>query len=1105
MHTRDLSVKAVFDRALEMDSAVERQAYLDAACAEAPELRQKVEALLEAYQEAGSFLEAPAAVLAATVDEPTHEGAGTLIGPYKLLEPIGEGGFGVVYVAEQQQPLRRRVALKVLKAGMDTRQVVARFEAERQALALMEHPNIAHVFDGGETSSGRPYFVMELVKGLPITEFCDQDRLSVRKRLGLFITICQAVQHAHQKGIIHRDLKPSNVMVTLHDGTPVVKIIDFGIAKALGQRLSDKTLVTGFTQMIGTPLYMSPEQAELSGLDVDTRSDIYSLGVMLYELLTGTTPFDKERLRAAGYDELRRIIREEEPPKPSTRISTLGQAATTVSTKRQSDPQRLSRLFRGELDWIVMKALEKDRNRRYESASAFAADVQRYLTDEPVEACPPSAVYRFRKFGRRNRRLLATGSAFVTLLGLGVVISLWQAVRANQEREQAVAARQAAVQAQHQTRQALDEMSSMVIEDLLSRQKVLTEAHKRYLRKALEAYEEFTADTGRDEPSRYGVASAHLHIARIRQRLEPSPDAATAFRQAIALLRELVADFPALAQYRRDLAISRSWLGSTLQAIGQLQEAERAYAEAITDYERLAADFPQVAQYRAGLASCRNILGNLLAETARPQEGEAAIRAAIAVTKQLIEDFPDITQYRRDLTGECLNLGKLLQIAGRWREAETVYRDALVQFEKLATESSDQPDDREGLARCQNNLGVLLSQTGRPRDAEAAIRSSLAIEKQLAADYPAVPGYRSDLASRYYELGILFLTTARPVEAEGALRDAVQIQKQLIALFPTVHEYRRKLANSLIGLGGHLSYAGRPAEAEAVLHEAIALTKQLAADFPNVPEYRSQLALSHNNLGEVLRALERLPEAEAECRAALALSQGLAADFPTVAQYRELLAMQYTNLGALLKPAGKVQEAEAGYRAALALYEPLIGDYPAVADYQFKLAATLGNLGRLLLQRKELKAARELLERALPHHQAALRAYPHHPGYRDSYVLNRCSLTATLVDLGDHSAAAQTVEQVVEAVVQPARDFNEAACLLAGCVPLAEKDAKLPPDKRRELARKYADRAVELVRQAVRHGYKDVESIKKDSALDPLRARADFQKLLAELEAQRNP
>jgi serine/threonine-protein kinase len=417
-------------------------AFLEGACVDHAELRARVEQLLQAHQALGSIHGgAAAAGPAAITDEPPREGPGTMLGPYKLLEQIGEGGFGVVFLAEQHQPVRRKVALKVLKPGMDSRQVVARFEAERQALALMDHPHIAHILDGGVTASGRPYFVMELVKGIPLTDYCDHNRLTVRQRLELFVHVCQAVQHAHLKGIIHRDLKPSNVLVTLHDDTPVPKVIDFGIAKALGQQLTDKTLFTGVAQLLGTPLYMSPEQARVSELDIDTRSDIYSLGVLLYQLLTGTTPIDEARLRAEGYHEIWRIIAEEEPPKPSTRLSTLGQAATTVSTNRQSDPKRLSQLVRGELDWIVMKALEKDRDRRYQSANSLALDLQRYLHDDPVQACPPSAGYLFRKYARRHMKALAVAGLilfFLVLLGGGVGWVVRDAAARRAETEQAV-------------------------------------------------------------------------------------------------------------------------------------------------------------------------------------------------------------------------------------------------------------------------------------------------------------------------------------------------------------------------------------------------------------------------------------------------------------------------------------------------------------------------------------------------------------------------------------------------------------------------------------------------------------------------------------------
>ena len=423
-----LPEESIFAQALEITSAAERAAFLDRACGHDQALRAEVEALLRAQERSGDLLDLPENV-PVTTDLPAREGRGTVIGPYKLLEPIGEGGMGTVWMAEQTDPIQRRVAVKVVKEGMDSRQVLARFEAERQALALMEHPNIAKVLDAGKTPSGRPYFVMELVKGKPITNYCDEKRLGVRERLALFGDVCRAVQHAHQKGIIHRDLKPSNVLVAPYDGKPVVKVIDFGVAKATGQRLTDKTLFTGFGAVVGTPEYMSPEQAEVNNQDIDTRSDIYSLGVLLYELLTGSTPLTRKRLKEAALLEVLRVIREEEPPRPSTRLSESKDSLPSISAQRQSEPAKLTKLVRGELDWIVMKALEKDRNRRYETANGFALDVERYLADEPVQACPPSAWYRLRKLARRNRAVLATASVVAASLVAVAVLSVLYADR----------------------------------------------------------------------------------------------------------------------------------------------------------------------------------------------------------------------------------------------------------------------------------------------------------------------------------------------------------------------------------------------------------------------------------------------------------------------------------------------------------------------------------------------------------------------------------------------------------------------------------------------------------------------------------------------------
>jgi serine/threonine protein kinase/Tfp pilus assembly protein PilF len=460
MDKQPLRVKTVFNQALELATAAERAAYLEQACAGAPALREKVEALLRAYEEAGSFLERPAEAPGHTepftptpADTATvsDEQPGAVMGPYKLVQQLGEGGMGTVWMAQQTAPVKRLVALKVIKSGMDSRQVITRFEAERQALALMDHPNIARVFDAGTTDNGRPYFVMELVKGVPLTQYCDDHRLTPRQRLELFIPVCEAIQHAHQKGIIHRDIKPSNVLVALYDGKPVPKVIDFGIAKATGQSLTEHTLVTGFGTVIGTLEYMSPEQAELNQLDIDTRSDIYSLGVLLYELLTGTTPLEKKRLAESAILELLRLIREEEPPRPSMRLSESKDSLPSISAQRQTEPAKLTKLVRGDLDWIAMKALDKDRNRRYESASSFALDILRYLADEPVQACPPSAWYRFGKFARRNKVRLAV-VAGVLLAVTGIAAGIGWAMRDRAAREAEIERTESARRAQAENR-----------------------------------------------------------------------------------------------------------------------------------------------------------------------------------------------------------------------------------------------------------------------------------------------------------------------------------------------------------------------------------------------------------------------------------------------------------------------------------------------------------------------------------------------------------------------------------------------------------------------------------------------------------------------------
>ena len=430
MNSDPNQAKAIFLEALEKHTPEGWSAFLDQACEGQPELRRRVEVLLKAHREAGTAPNQPPPSAATLARDPSF-GPGTILGGYKLLQEIGDGGMGIVYMAEQQEPVRRKVALKIIKPGMDTRQVIARFEAERQALAMMDHQNIAKVFHAGTTETGRPYFVMELVYGVPITKFCDDNRLTLRERLDLFMPVCRAIQHAHQKGIIHRDVKPSNVLVTMYDDKPVPKVIDFGIAKATQQRLTECTLFTQFGAMVGTFEYMSPEQAEMNAFGVDTRSDVYSLGVLLYELLTGTTPLERSRLRDAALDEMIRLIKEEEPPRPSVRMSKSDTAAT-IAAARKTEPEQLAKFLHGDLDWIVMRCLEKQRDRRYETANGLSRDIERYLADEPVEARPPSASYRLQKFVRRHKgRVIAASLVLLALIG-GIVGTSWGLFSAEQ-------------------------------------------------------------------------------------------------------------------------------------------------------------------------------------------------------------------------------------------------------------------------------------------------------------------------------------------------------------------------------------------------------------------------------------------------------------------------------------------------------------------------------------------------------------------------------------------------------------------------------------------------------------------------------------------------
>jgi serine/threonine protein kinase/tetratricopeptide (TPR) repeat protein/WD40 repeat protein len=548
-----INERSLFMQALEIDDLAQRERLLERECGDDLELRQRIERLLSAHAAAGGILDQPAVEPQGTdAFQPLTESVGTVIGPFKLIQQIGEGGMGVVYMAQQTEPMKRLVALKIIKPGMDTRQVIARFEAERQTLAMMDHPNIAKVLDAGTTESGRPFFVMELVKGVPITQYCDTKKLTTRQRLELLLPVCNAVQHAHQKGVIHRDLKPSNVLIALYDGQPVPKVIDFGVAKATGGQLTEKTLVTGFGSLVGTLEYMSPEQAELNQLDVDTRSDIYSLGVLMYELLTGTTPIDRQRLRTAAFTEMLRIIREEEPPLPSTRLGTSDSLAS-VAANRQIEPAKLSRLVRGEVDWIVMKALEKDRNRRYETANGLAQDIRRYLNDEAIIARPTSAWYRLKKVIHRNRAAAGLISTIGVVLLLGSTISTWLAIRESRANN---LARQSLIEADQQRQQALTAKTDAERQRERAEKATQDEAAQRKLAQEREAEAE----------------SAKIAELEQRQAAEQERDRANAANVEIARQKE---------QQRRALyaaqmnLISRAWDSNNITRVRELLNASR--------------------------------------------------------------------------------------------------------------------------------------------------------------------------------------------------------------------------------------------------------------------------------------------------------------------------------------------------------------------------------------------------------------------------------------------------------------------------------------------------------------------------------------------------
>ena len=914
-------ILAIFTQAVACAGPQEREEYVADACGNDSVVRQRVDTLLRAHFDAGNFLGGDAQDSGTNCDRPITEQPGDTIGPYKLLQQIGEGGMGVVYMAEQTEPVERRVALKVIKPGMDTRKVIARFEAERQALAMMDHPNVAKVHDAGTTDTGRRYFVMELVKGVSITQYCDQHQLSPRERLELFVQVCQAVQHAHQKGIIHRDIKPSNVLVAQYDNKPVPKIIDFGVAKAIEQRLTEKTVFTEFGQVVGTVEYMSPEQAQLNQLDIDTRTDIYSLGVLLYELLTGDTPFDKERLRSAAFDEMLRIIREEEPPRPSMRLSTSA-SLPSVAANRHVEPQKLSTLVRGELDWLVMKAMEKDRNRRYETASKFAEDVEHYLKDEAVVACPPSVGYRFRKFARRNKAVIATSAAIAVALFLGIAGTTWQAIRATHERDRALTAESKA--AEEAGRADMEAAIAKAVNDFLQNDLLGMASADSQAEAELSPDPNITLRTLLDRAAE-----------RIENRFSEQPLVEAAIRHAIGTAYASIGDYrKAEAHHQRAIELRRESAGAeapdTLSSMNDLASAywrQGRYGEAEKLYQKaLEIQLRVLGQEDPQTLRTMNSLAIVYDDQARDEEAEELYAKSLEIQRRVLgEEHPDTLK-------SVSNLASLYSWLGRLEEAESLNMETLEIQRRVLGE------EHPGTLASMHNLGAVYLRQGRYAEAESLFELGLEFQRRtLGEKHPQTLLSMHSLAIVYIELG-------RYQKAETLHSETLEIRRHTLGA-----EHPHTLA-SMSGLAGLYSDQGRYDEAEA-LHR-----QTLEARRHTLGEEHDRTLASMNNLALVFSRRGDYDEAEKLYRQTLELQERLLGNsHPDTRLTKDNLGLMYTNQSwrAATSPNLSDRDPVVALRAARNAFELRPED-----------ANAWDNLGTALYRNERWEEAIEALEKA---------------------------------------------------------------------------------------------------------------------------------------------
>jgi serine/threonine protein kinase len=854
---RTARVKEIFLGALDV-RAGERGAFLDAACAGDAGLRREVEALLE-HESAGSFLTPPQSgvslgAFAPAGGEPGGMAAGERIDRYTIVERLGEGGFGVVYLAEQTEPVRRRVALKVIKPGMDSRAVIARFEAERQALAVMEHPNVARVLDAGTTERGLPYFVMEHVAGEPITAYCDRHTLGIRSRLELFIDVCEAVQHAHMKGIIHRDLKPGNVLVAEGDRGPVVKVIDFGIAKALSPTSAAGTLFTEQGQLIGTPEYMSPEQAGMGAVDIDTRTDVYSLGVVLYELLTGALPFDAETLRSAGFDEVRRIIREVEPPRPSTRLTRAGDGAAEAARRRQAGREELARELRRELEWIPLKAMRKAREARYLTPSDLADDLGNYLAGRPLAAGPESAAYRVRKLVRRHRPAVVASAAMAVLLLGGIAGTTFGLVRAEARRADAVAALDRAEEAERREAKRAEELEQVAQFQAAQLMGIDPQEMGERLREAIlaECRRELAARGMEGEDAERAAQELAGGLAPVNfTNVALGSLRANIFDRTLAAIDEQFADQPEV------MAGLLQTLANTMGGLGLVAEAEAPLTEALEIRRRVLGDGDPETLW--SLYS----MGMLLRNQGKFAEAERHLREAVAGLRRVLGD-----EHLDTLRG--INaLGVTLYYQGKHAEAEATAREAMEGFRRV------QGDAHPDTLMAIGNVSTFLQAQGKPAEAETYAREVLEIcRRELGSEHPHT-------VISVNNLGMLLASQGKLVEAEPLLRESLAASRRMLG------DAHPETLTTVGNLGWMLRELDRLEEAEPFFREVLDGRRRVLG------EEHPETIMSRRDLGVLLRRLGRMGEAEVELlrghEAAAALLGPL--DKRTVSAAEEMVAL----------------------------------------------------------------------------------------------------------------------------------------------------------------------------------------------------------------------